>query len=102
MTDALKAVEKYLKEYEELYLVTCYIENDVAGTNLWELYADVKDATRWIDLCLEYYRGHSRYFEENYRIQIGDLISEIEFMHSDGENLDSIITERFVTEVFKA
>lgn len=54
-------IEKAIKEHEnekELYLATCVIVQDEGlATNLWLLYANEKDARRWLDLSREYHKS---------------------------------------------
>lgn len=53
MNEKKLAVTQNYDKYEELYMVTCYIEDhtDMIGTDLWQLYSDLKAALTWVWLC---------------------------------------------------
>ena len=49
---AKETVEKLIESgYEELYYVENRISNEQGCTSLWNIYADLEDATRWVRLC---------------------------------------------------
>lgn len=48
----IKAIDELRNQGEkDLYLVTNYIETNTEGTALWNIYASIEDALRWVELC---------------------------------------------------
>lgn len=90
-------IAKFLEEYGTLYVVTNYISNDTAGTNLWNIYPDLEHAMRWIRLVEDYWKSEGRFYREISRKQIGDMIKELEFEYY---HLGGKYTQRFVLDIY--
>lgn len=85
LTNEQKEAIKGLREmgFDDLYVVDCYISNEVACTYLWNIYADLKDAMNWIDSCELVHTGHITKTDS----------CERKFTHKDGNHN---VEQRFV------
>lgn len=95
------AAIKRLKEegYGKLYVVDCYITDQIrnVSTWLWNIYPNMADAMRWVNLCERFHKATSKKYTDVTEQNGDDYLLAYEY--AGGWSDDHILTKFKLTVV---